>query len=172
MAAEQGTDGASVARRHAAGAVVRAVRTGPWEKSVRDVVQYWWRDQAPDIGVSIRDDMRREAFEPLHVQLGALHETLKWCGDAADAAGTPVELELTVQEGTLHVWIGLHSIDVRAACDDFAQLLSRTMPYTDCLVVDDHVLLRLHSSPDLRTLSPLAAAGLDAYLGAGAGGEH
>jgi hypothetical protein len=141
------------------------MHTGPWEKSVRDIVQDWWRDQAPDTGVTIRDDMRREVFESLRVQLGALHETLRWCGEAADAAGTPVDVELTVQDGTLHLWIGLHSIDVRATCDDFAQLLSRTLPYTDCLVDDDHVLLRLHSRPDPRTLSPLAAAGVDAYLG-------
>jgi hypothetical protein len=166
MAVAQGTDAASVVRRHAADAVLRAVHTGAWEKSVRDIVQDWWRDQAPDTGVTIRDDMRREAFEPLRVQLGALHETLKWCGAAADASGTPVDVELTVQDGTLHVWIGLHSIDVRAACDYFAQLLSRTLPYTDCLVDDDHVLLRLHSRPDSPTLSPLAVAGLDAYLAA------
>ncbi|MER5401417.1 hypothetical protein [Streptomyces sp. NPDC002599] len=165
MAAIQGTDGASVVRRHAADAVLRAVRTGPWQKSVRDIVQDWWRDQAPDTGVTVRDDMRRDAFEPLHAHLGALHETLKWCGEAADAAGTPVDVELTVQDGTLHVWIGLHSVDVRAACDDFAQLLSRTLPYTDCLVDEDHVLLRLHSRPDPSTLTPLAAAGMDAYLG-------
>ncbi|WP_406838513.1 hypothetical protein ACICHK_24145 [Streptomyces sp. AHU1] len=165
MAADPGTDGASVVRRHAADAVLRAVNTGPWEKTVRDIVQDWWRDQAPDTGVTVRDLMRRESFEPLRVQLGALHETLKWCGEAADAAGTSVDVELTVQDGTLHVWIGLHSVDVRAACDDFAQLLSRTLPYTDCLVDDDHVLLRLHGHPDPSTLSPLAAAGVDAYLG-------
>ncbi|MGW2821665.1 putative dsRNA-binding protein [Streptomyces sp. NPDC001443] len=165
MAAAQGTDGASVVRRHAADAVLRAVHTGPWEKTVRDIVQDWWRDQAPDTGVTVSDLMRRESFEPLRVQLGALHETLRWCGEVADAAGTPVDVELTVQDGTLHVWIGLHSVDVRAACDDFAQLLSRTLPYTDCLVDDDHVLLRLHSGPDPSTLSPLAAAGVDAYLG-------
>nr|WP_234319226.1 putative dsRNA-binding protein [Streptomyces sp. NRRL S-325] len=172
MGAEQGADGASVIRRHAADAVLRAVRTGPWKKSVRNVVQDWWRDHAPETGISIHDDMRSEAFEPLRMQLGALHEALKWCGEAAGAAGTSVDLELTVQDGTLHVWIGLHNIDVRATCDDFAQLLSRTMPYTDCLVADDHVLLRLHSSsPNPRALSPLAEAGLDAYLGE-AGGEH
>lgn len=165
MAAEQGTDGPSTVRRHAAATVRRVLHAGPWEKTVRDIVQDWWRDQAPDTGVTVRDDMRRDAFEPLHAHLGALHETLKWCGEAADAAGTPVDVELTVQDGTLHVWIGLHSVDVRAACDDFAQLLSRTLPYTDCLVDDDHVLLRLHSRPDPSTLSPLAAAGMDAYLG-------
>ncbi|WP_392963881.1 hypothetical protein [Streptomyces sp. LN245] len=165
MAADQGADGPGTVRRNAAEAVRRAAATGPWRKSVRDIVQNWWRDQAPDTGVTVRDDMRRDTFEPLRVQLGALHETLKWCGEAADAAGTPVDVELTVQDGTLHVWIGLHSIDVRAACDDFAQLLSRTLPYTDCLVDDDHVLLRLHGRPDPSTLSPLAAAGVDAYLG-------
>ncbi|MGW1063174.1 putative dsRNA-binding protein [Streptomyces aureus] len=165
MAAEHGTDSAGVVRRLAADAVRRAADTGPWEKTVRDIVQDWWRDQAPDTGVTVRDDMRRDAFEPLRVQLGALHETLKWCGEAADAAGTPVDVELTVQDGTLHVWIGLHSIDVRAACGDFAQLLSRTLPYTDCLVDDDHVLLRLHGRPDPSSLSSLAAAGMDAYLG-------
>ncbi|MER5584923.1 hypothetical protein ABT090_25270 [Streptomyces asoensis] len=165
MAADQGTDNTSVVRRHAADAVRRALDTGPWEKSVRDIVRDWWRDQVPDTGVTVRDLMRREAFEPLRVQLGALHEALKWCGEAADATGTPVEVELTVQDGTLHVWIGLHNVDVRAACDDFAQLLSRTLPYTDCLVDDDHVLLRLHGRPDSRGLSALAAAGLDAYLG-------
>ncbi|MFJ4689812.1 putative dsRNA-binding protein [Streptomyces sp. NPDC088766] len=171
MAADQGTDTASVLRRHAAGAVRRALDTGPWQKSVRDIVQDWWRDQAPDTGVTVRDLMRREAFTPLRVQLGALHETLKWCGEAAEAAGTPVDVELTVQDGTLHVWIGLHSVDVRAACDDLAQLLSRTLPYTDCLVDDDHVLLRLHGRPDPRGLSALAAAGLDAYLGEGDAGR-
>ncbi|MGY4982426.1 putative dsRNA-binding protein [Streptomyces sp. 900105755] len=164
MAAEPGIDGPSTVRRLAADAVLRALNTGAWGKSVRDMVQDWWRDQAPDTGVSVRDDMRREAFEPLPAQLGALHETLKWCGEAADAAGTPVDVELTVQDGTLHVWIGLHGIDVRSACDGFAQLLSRTLPYADCLVDDDHVLLRLHSRPDPQTLPPLAAAGLDAYL--------
>ncbi|WP_326786001.1 putative dsRNA-binding protein [Streptomyces sp. NBC_00151] len=164
-ATDQGTDGPSTVRRNAADAVRRAAATGPWQKAVRDIVQDWWRDQAPDTGVTVRDLMRREDFEPLRVQLGALRQTLKWCGEAADAAGTPVDVELTVQDGTLHVWIGLHSIDVRAACDDFAQLLSRTLPYTDCLVDDDHVLLRLHSRPDPSTLTPLAAAGMDAYLG-------
>jgi hypothetical protein len=46
------------------------------------------------------------------------------CGAAAEAAGTRVDVELTVQDGTLHVWLGLDKVDVRAACDVFANLLS------------------------------------------------
>ncbi|MGW1909675.1 putative dsRNA-binding protein [Streptomyces sp. NPDC002076] len=164
MTAEEGTDGASTVRRLAADAVLRVLDAPLPEKTVRDIVQDWWCDQAICTGVSVRDDMRREEFEPLPTQLAALEETLRWCGEAAGAAGTPVDVELSVQDGTLHVWIGLDGVDVRAACDDFAQLLSRTLPYTDCLVDDDHVLVRLRSRPEREALSALAAAGLDAYL--------
>ncbi|MFF4486920.1 putative dsRNA-binding protein [Streptomyces sp. NPDC001544] len=164
MAADEGSDHASTVRRNAADAVRRAAGTGPWDASARDVVQYWWRDQASRTGVTVRDDMRRGVSLSLPSQLGALRETLAWCGEAAEAAGTSVDVELTVQDGTLHAWIGLHEVDVRAACDDFARLLSRALPCTDCLVDDDHVLLRLHGRPETPEASPLAAAGLDAYL--------
>ncbi|MGW2765703.1 putative dsRNA-binding protein [Streptomyces sp. NPDC001275] len=164
MAADQGSDRASTVRRNAAEAVGNAARTGPWGVTVRDIVQDWWRDQAARTGVTVRDDMRQEDFLPLPVQLAALDETLTWCGEVAEAAGSSVDVELTVQDGTLHTWIGLHGVDARAACDDFARLLSRTLPCTDCIVDDDHVLLRLHSRPDTESLTPLAAAGIDAYL--------
>ncbi|MGW9029357.1 putative dsRNA-binding protein [Streptomyces sp. NPDC055722] len=166
MAADPGTDTGGTVRRHAADAVRRAAGTGPWAVSVRDIVQDWWRDQAPRTGVTVRDDMRQEIFLPLPVHLGALNETLTWCGEVAEAAGTQIDAELTIQDGTLHVWIGLPNVDVPAACDDFGRLLSRTLPYTDCLVAEDHVLLRLHGAPDTAPLSPLAAAGLDAYVSA------
>ncbi|WP_415941452.1 putative dsRNA-binding protein [Streptomyces sp. 067-1] len=164
MAAEQGDGPAGTVRRHAAEAVRRAAASGPWGVSVRDVVQDWWRDQASRTGVTVRDDMRQEPFLPIPAQLAALDEALTWCGEAAEAAGSPVEVELTVQGGTLHAWIGLHGLDTRATCDDFARLLSRTLPRTDCLVDDDHVLLRLHGRPDTESLTPLAVAGIDAYL--------
>ncbi|BDM70108.1 hypothetical protein HEK616_35950 [Streptomyces nigrescens] len=163
MAADPGPDVASVVRRNAADAVRRALSSGPQAASVRDVVQDWWRDQAPATGVTVRDDMRQEVFRPLPIHLGALDETLKWCGDAAEAADTRIDIELTVQDGTLHVWLGLDRVDVRAACDDFACLLSHTFPYTDCLAGDDHVLLRLHGDLETDPLHPLAAAGMDAY---------
>jgi hypothetical protein len=165
MAAEQGTDTGSVVRRHAAESVRRAAATAAWAASVRDILQDWWRDQAPHTGVSVRDDMRQEAFFPLPVQLGALHETLKWCGEAAVAAGARVDVELDVRDGTLHVWIGLNNVDVRATCHDFGRLLSRVLPCTDCIAAEDHFLLRLHGRPDPQDFSPPAAAGLDAYLG-------
>ncbi|MCX4765993.1 hypothetical protein OG562_34465 [Streptomyces sp. NBC_01275] len=126
-------------------------------------MQDWWRDQAPATGVTVRDDMRQEVFRPLPIHLGALDETLKWGGEAAEAADTRIDVELTVQHGTLHVWLGLGRVDVRAACDDFARLPSHTLPYTDCLVGDDHVLLRLHGDLETDPLHPLAAAGMDAY---------
>ncbi|MGA5438753.1 putative dsRNA-binding protein [Streptomyces griseoincarnatus] len=164
MAADEGTDHASTVRRNASEAVRRAARTDPRDVSARDIVQDWWRDQASRTGVTVRDDMRQDVALSLPSQLGALHETLTWCGEAAEATGTPIDVELTVQDGTLHAWIGLHEVDVRAACDDFARLLPRTLPCTDCLVDDDHVLLRLHGLPGKPTASPLAVAGLDAYL--------
>ncbi|MEW1869229.1 double-stranded RNA binding motif domain-containing protein [Streptomyces caelestis] len=164
MAADEGTDHVSTVRRNASEAVRRAARTGPRDVSARDIVQDWWRDQASRTGVTVRDDMRQDVALSLPSQLSALHETLTWCGEAAEAAGTPIDVELTVQDGTLHAWIGLHEVDVRAACDDFARLLSRTLPCTDCLVDDDHVLLRLHGLPGTPTASPLEVAGLDAYL--------
>ncbi|WP_314220330.1 putative dsRNA-binding protein [Streptomyces zaehneri] len=163
MAADPGSDVASVVRRNAANAVRRALSSGPQAAAVRDVVQDWWRDQAPATGVTVRDDMRHEVFRPLPIHLGALDETLKWVGEAAAAADTRIDVELTVQDGTLHVWLGLDRVDVRAACDDFARLLSHTLPYTDCLVGDDHVLLRLHGDLETDPLHPLAAAGMDAY---------
>ncbi|MET9305275.1 putative dsRNA-binding protein [Streptomyces cellulosae] len=164
MAADEGTDHASTVRRNAAEAVRRAARTGPRDVSARDIVQDWWRDQASRTGVTIRDDMRQDIVLSLPSQLSALHETLTWCGEAAEATGTPIDVELTVHDGTLHALIWLHEVDVRAACEDFARLLSRTLPCTDCLVDDDHVLLRLHGLPGKPTASPLAVAGLDAYL--------
>ncbi|MGW3823129.1 putative dsRNA-binding protein [Streptomyces sp. NPDC005071] len=164
MAADLGPDAASVVRRNAANAVRRALSSGPQAASVRDVVQDWWRDQAPATGVTVRDDMRQEVFRPLPVHLGALDETLTWCGEAAEAAGTRIDVELTVQDGTLHVWLGLDKVDVRAACDVFGRLLSHTLPYTDCLVGDDHVLLRLHGDLETAPLYPLATAGMDAYV--------
>ncbi|MEU5095759.1 putative dsRNA-binding protein [Streptomyces sp. NPDC020996] len=167
MAADQGTDHTATVRRNAAETVRRAARTRPWGASVRDVVQDWWRDQAPRTGVTVRDDMRQESFLPLAAQLAALRETLGWCGEAAEAANTPIDVELTIQDGTLHTWIGLHGVDARTTCDDFARLLSRTLPCTDCLVDDDHVLLRLHGRPDTESLPPLAEAGVDAYLSGG-----
>ncbi|MFH9106882.1 putative dsRNA-binding protein [Streptomyces albus] len=166
MAADPGLDAACVVRRNAADSVRRALSSGPQAASVRDIVQNWWRDQAPAIGVTVRDDMRQEVFLPLPVHLGALDETLTWCGEAAEAADARIDIELTVQDGTLHVWLGIDRVDVPAACDDFARLLSRTLPYTDCLVADDHVLLRLHGDPETEPgpPCPLAAAGLDAYV--------
>ncbi|MER8084250.1 putative dsRNA-binding protein [Streptomyces sp. NPDC087532] len=164
MAAAPGPDAVSVVRRDAADAVRRALCSGPQAASVRDIVQEWWRDQAPATGVTVRDDMRQEVFRPLPVHLGALDETLTWCGEAAEAAGTRIDVELTVQDGTLHVWLGLDKVDFRAACDVFARLLSHTLPYTDCLVGDDHVLLRLHGEFETAPLHPLATAGMDAYV--------
>ncbi|WP_406425629.1 hypothetical protein [Streptomyces sp. NBC_01589] len=55
-------------------------------------------------------------------------------------------------------------MDVQAACEVFARLLSHTLPYTDCLVGDDHVLLRLHGELETVPLYPLATAGMDAYV--------
>ena len=164
MAADEGTDRTSTVRRNAAEAVRRAVRTGPWDVSARDILQDWWRDQASRTGVTVRDDMRQEVALSLPSQLGVLRETLTWCGEAAEATGTPIDVELTVQDGTLHAWIGLHGVDVRTACEDFARLLFRSMPRTDCLVDDDHVLLRLHGLPEMPAASPLVAVGLEAYL--------
>ncbi|WP_258382421.1 hypothetical protein [Streptomyces sp. NTH33] len=164
MAADQGSDRASTVRRNAAKTVGNAARRGPRGVTVRDIVQNWWRDQAARTGVTVHDDTRQEFFLPHPAQLAVLDETLTWCGEAVEAAGSSVDVELTVQDGTLHAWIGLHEVDVRAACDDFARLLSRTLPCTDCIVDDDHVLLRLHSRPDRESSSPLAAAGIDAYL--------
>ncbi|MFI1434883.1 putative dsRNA-binding protein [Streptomyces lydicus] len=164
MAADTGPDAASVIRRNAADAVRRALSSGPQAASVRDIVQDWWRDQAPATGVTVRDDMRQEIFHPFPVHLGALDETLTWCGEAAEAAGTRIDVELTVQDSTLHVWLGLGEVNVRTACDDFARLLSHTLPYTDCLVGDDHVLLRLHGHPETDPVCALAAAGMDAYV--------
>ncbi|MEU0119966.1 putative dsRNA-binding protein [Streptomyces bobili] len=164
MAASPGPDAASVVRRNATDAVRRALSSGPQAASVRDIVQDWWRDQAPATGVTVRDDMRQDVFRPLPVHLGALDETLTWCGEAAEAAGTRIDVELTVQDGTLHVWLGLDKVDIRAACDDFARLLSHTLPFTDCLVGDDHVLLRLHGDLETASLHPLATAGMDAYV--------
>ncbi|WP_406500879.1 hypothetical protein OG936_39465 (plasmid) [Streptomyces sp. NBC_00846] len=152
-------------RRNAADAVRRALSSGPQAAaSVRDIVQEWWRDQAPATGVTVRDNMRQEVFRPLPVHLGALDETLTWCGEAAEAAGTRIDVELTVQDGTLHVWLGLDKVDLRAACDVSARLLSHTLPYTDCLVGDDHVLLRLHGEFETAPLHPLATASMDAYV--------
>jgi dsRNA-specific ribonuclease len=164
MAASPGPDAASVVRQNAANAVRRALSSGPQAVSVRDIVQDWWRDQAPATGVTVCDDMREEVFRPLPVHLGALDETLTWCGEAAEAAGTRIDVELTIQDGTLHVWLGLDKVDIRAACDDFARLLSHTLPYTDCMVGDDHVLLRLHGDPETAPLHPLVTAGMDAYV--------
>ncbi|WP_199836699.1 hypothetical protein [Streptomyces sp. CB01373] len=104
---------------------------------------------------------RSSARPPIHP--GALDETLKWGGEAAEAADTRIDVELTVQDGTPHVWLGLDRVDVRAACDDFARLLSHTLPCTDCLVGGDHVLLCLHGDLETDPLHPLAAAGMDAY---------
>ncbi|MFE7784240.1 putative dsRNA-binding protein [Streptomyces nigrescens] len=163
-AAAPGPDAASVVRRNAADAVRRALNSGPQAASVRDVVQDWWRDQAPATSVTVRDDMRQEKFLPFPIHLGALDETLTWCGEAAEAADSRIDVELTVQDGTLHVWLGLDNVDLRAACDDFARLLSHTLPYTDCLVGDDHLLLRLHGGLETAPLHPLATAGIDAYV--------
>lgn len=169
MAAEQGNDPAGTVRRNAAEVVGSAAARGLWGVTVRDVVQGWWREQAFRTSVTVRDDMRQELFLPLPAQLAALDETLAWCGEAAEAAGSPIDVELTIQDGTLHTWIGLQGLNTRVACDDFARLLSRTLPHTDCLVDDGHVLLRLHGRLDTESLTPLAVAGIDAYLsGAGA----
>ncbi|WP_329473125.1 hypothetical protein OIE75_32945 [Streptomyces sp. NBC_01723] len=97
--------------------------------------------------------MRQEVFRPLPIHLGALDETLKWGGEAVEAADARIDVELTVQDGTLHLWLGLDRVDVRAACDDFARLL-HTLPYTDCQVGDDHVLLRLHGDLETDPLFP------------------
>ncbi|MGA5822680.1 hypothetical protein ACPC54_33065 [Kitasatospora sp. NPDC094028] len=164
MAVSPGPDAMSLVRRNAADAVRRALSSGPQAASVRDIVQEWWHHQAQATGVTIRDDMGQEIFRPLLVHLGALDETLTWCGEAAEAADARIDVELSVQDGTLHVWLGLDKVDVQAACDDFARMLSHTLPCTDCLVGDDHVLLRLHGDHETAPLHPLAAAGMDAYV--------
>ncbi|MEU9615164.1 putative dsRNA-binding protein [Streptomyces sp. NPDC048209] len=164
MAADPGHAASSVIRRNAADAVRRACSSGPLAASVRDIVQGWWRDQAPTTGITVRDDMGQQVFWPLPVHLGALDETLTWCGEAAEAAGTRIDVELTVQDGTLHVLLSLDQVDVQAACDVFARLMSHTLPYTDCVVGDDHVLLRLHGWTEMASLHPLGAAGMDAYV--------
>lgn len=164
MAVSPGSDAASAVRRNAADSVRRALNSAPQAASVRDIVQDWWRDQAPATGVTVRDDMRQETFCPIPIHLGALDETLTWCGEAAEATGTRIDIELTIQDGTLHVWLGLDKIDVRAACDDFARLLSHTLPHTDCLADNDHVLLRLHGELETGPLDPLTAAGINAYV--------
>lgn len=109
--------------------------------------------RVPATGVTVRDDMRQEVFRPLPIHLGALDETLKWGGEAVEATDARIDVELTVQDGTLHLWLGLDRVDVRAACDDFARLL-HTLPYTDCQVGDDHVLLRLHGDLETDPLFP------------------
>ncbi|WP_369265890.1 putative dsRNA-binding protein [Streptomyces harbinensis] len=164
MAVDPGLDAAGVIRRNAAIAVQRALSSGPQAASVRDIVQGWWRDQAPATGITVRDDMGQDAFWPLPVHLGALDETLTWCGEAAEAADTRIDVELTIRDGTLHVLLSLHKVDVQAACNDFARLLSHTLPYTDCLVGEDHVLLRLHGELSTVPLPPLATAGMDTYV--------
>ncbi|MFD8260490.1 hypothetical protein ACFV19_16490 [Streptomyces griseoluteus] len=73
-------------------------------------------------GVTVRDDMRQEIFRPLPIHLGALDETLKWGGEAAEAADTRIDVELTAQDGTLHVWLGLDQVDVRAVCDTSSRI--------------------------------------------------
>lgn len=103
---------------------MRPLSSGPQAASVRDIVQDWWRDQDPATGVTVRGDVRQEVFRSLPVHLGALGETLMWCGEAAEAVGARIDVEMTVQYGTLHVWLALDMVDVRAACDDFPRLLS------------------------------------------------
>ena len=127
-------------------------------------MQDWWRDQAPATGVTVRDDMRQEVFPSVPVHLGALDETLTWCGEAAEAADTRIDVELTVQDSTLHVWLGLDKVDVRAACDDFARLLSHTLPYTDCLVGDDQYCCACTAISRRLPSIPWPTAGMDAYL--------
>ncbi|GAA0906788.1 MULTISPECIES: hypothetical protein [Streptomyces violaceusniger group] len=107
MAADPGPDAASVVRRNAADAVRRALNSGPQAASVRDVVQDWWREQAPTTGITVRDDMHQQIFRPLPAHLSSLAETLTWCGEAAETADTRIDVELTVQNSTLHIWLGL-----------------------------------------------------------------
>ncbi|GAA3498890.1 hypothetical protein GCM10019016_059930 [Streptomyces prasinosporus] len=63
-------------------------------------------------------------------------------------------------------WVGIVSLRDTAAPTPVHRiaLAIETLPCTDCFVDDDHVLLRLHGEPDTAGLSPLAAAGTDAYL--------
>lgn len=70
---------------------------------MRDIVQDWWCGQVPDSGLTVRDAVRRDAFEPLREHLGTLHEMLKWCGEAAGAVTSPVDVEPGLQGDTLHV---------------------------------------------------------------------
>ncbi|MFE5136920.1 hypothetical protein ACFRDV_04480 [Streptomyces fagopyri] len=122
-----------------------------------------WRDQTPATGVTVRDDGCQEVFRPLSIDLGTADKTLKRRGETAEAADTRIDVEPAVQDGTPHVWLDLDRVTVRAVYDDFARPLPRTLPYTDCLVGDDHVLLRLHGDLEPDPLHLPAAAGMDAY---------
>ncbi|MFK0258700.1 putative dsRNA-binding protein [Streptomyces sp. NPDC090445] len=165
MTAGQGDDASSPAVRQHAAAVVRRVLTAePRTCSVRETVRDWWMEAADHLSISVRDGLRAGSFVPAPVQLGALGEALRWCSGAASAAQTSVEVELTAQDDILHVWMGMPGVEVRSICDGFARLVTRTLPYVDCLTADDHMLVRLYPWPSLQNVTGLAAAGLHAYL--------
>ncbi|MFD5891272.1 putative dsRNA-binding protein [Streptomyces sp. NPDC060334] len=165
MTAGQGDDASSPAIRRHAAAVVRQVMTARTQpSSVRETVGDWWMETANHVGISVRDELRAAPFAPTPMQLNALGEALRWCSGASAAAQTSVEVELTAQDGILHAWIGMPGVEVRSACDGFARLVSRTLPYVDCLTADDHMLVRLHPRPATQNATGLAAAGLHAYL--------
>ncbi|WP_405546459.1 hypothetical protein OG590_38690 (plasmid) [Streptomyces goshikiensis] len=165
MAAGQGDDTSLPdVRQHAATVVGRALTAETRTSSVRETIQNWWMEVADHLSISIHDGLRVAPFVPTPVQLGALSEAVRWCSGAASAAQTSVEVELTAQDDILHIWIGMPGMEVRSACDGFARLVTRTLPYVDCLTADDHMLVRLYPSPNLQTVTGLTAAGLHAYL--------
>ncbi|MFJ9646516.1 putative dsRNA-binding protein [Streptomyces sp. NPDC101206] len=165
MAAGQGDDASLPAVRQHAAAVVRQVLTAETRtSSVRETLLDWWMEAADHLSISVHDGLRVGPFVPTSVQLGALSAALRWCSGAASAAQTSVEVELTAQDDILHVWIGTPGVEVRSACDGFARLVTRTLPYVDCLTADDHMLVRLYPGPTLESVAGLAAAGLRAHL--------
>lgn len=165
--AERSRDGDSsaIAATFAATAVRRA-KSQPETGTLRDVIARWWQEQARATPVQLNDELLAEEPHLLPAQLGAVREVLNWCGEAAASIDSRINIEFDARCGKTHLLVAMPGVDVAATCSALSDVLTRSLPFVDCMPDEERLLVRLTDIPDTEHLGSLAQLGIDAYVGA------
>ncbi|MEU2734750.1 putative dsRNA-binding protein [Streptomyces sp. NPDC007095] len=158
-----GGDSSAIATTFAATAVRRAM-SQPETGTLRDVIARWWQEQARATPVRLNDELMDEEPNLLPVQLGAVREVLNWCGEAAASIDGRIDVEFDARDGKTHLLVAMPGVDVAATCSALSDVLTRTLPFVDCMPDDDRLLVRLTDIPGTEDLGSLAQLGLEEYL--------
>lgn len=100
----------------------------------------------------------------LPVQLGAVREVLNWCGEAAASIDGRIDVEFDARDGKTHLLVAMPGVDVAATCSALSDVLTRTLPFVDCMPDEDRLLVRLTDIPGTEDLCSLTQLGLEEYL--------